>query len=385
MDILFIDDSWQYPAITEKHAFDKVKELDLKNELVCYVAFPWATYIDLKKNGKNTSGFKKKLADLKIKLTRASYEKVITVCQHIRFYEFAEELADIGITDVFWSHKTKGQDSLSGIDVHPFPLYATQVSFETKEKDILFSFVGARSNQWYLTDIRNVIIDTLHSSNDVVIKGREKWHYNDIVYKAQVLGASIAEAEKKANADNTAEYLDIMARSKFALCPSGSGPNSIRLWECIEMGIIPVILADTYEGPEHYGLLSKFAIIIDETKESVSKIDSVLRSISEDEYKNRLAILESYKVVFGRDSFVTGIVDLALNVSHDTRLSTFLQMKEPNIRQIKLNTYLLTSQYPDEQLTVKVRKSILKESLNVAQSSVQIFKKICELKGIESV
>jgi len=35
------------------------------------------------------------------------------------------------------------------------------------------------------------------------------------------------------------------------LCPSGSGPNSIRLWESLAAGAIPVVLADTLELPAH--------------------------------------------------------------------------------------------------------------------------------------
>ena len=39
--------------------------------------------------------------------------------------------------------------------------------------------------------------------------------------------------------------------SRYSLCPSGAGPNSIRLWESLAVGAIPIILADTLELPEH--------------------------------------------------------------------------------------------------------------------------------------
>jgi predicted transcriptional regulator len=38
-----------------------------------------------------------------------------------------------------------------------------------------------------------------------------------------------------------------MQETVFCLCPSGSGPNSIRLWEAIEFGCVPVILSDTLD------------------------------------------------------------------------------------------------------------------------------------------
>ncbi len=42
-----------------------------------------------------------------------------------------------------------------------------------------------------------------------------------------------------------ADYSDILARSKFALCPRGNGPSSIRRWEAVYSGAIPVLIDDT--------------------------------------------------------------------------------------------------------------------------------------------
>lgn len=46
-----------------------------------------------------------------------------------------------------------------------------------------------------------------------------------------------------------AEYADMLAQSHFALCPRGMGLGSIRLFEVMEMGIAPVLLADRYRLP----------------------------------------------------------------------------------------------------------------------------------------
>ena len=35
------------------------------------------------------------------------------------------------------------------------------------------------------------------------------------------------------------------------MCPSGSGPNSIRFWESLAVGSIPVLLSDSLELPKH--------------------------------------------------------------------------------------------------------------------------------------
>lgn len=47
-------------------------------------------------------------------------------------------------------------------------------------------------------------------------------------------------------------YYEICLRSKFILCPRGAGPNSIRLFEALKLGLAPVILSDAWipcEGP----------------------------------------------------------------------------------------------------------------------------------------
>jgi hypothetical protein len=44
-------------------------------------------------------------------------------------------------------------------------------------------------------------------------------------------------------------YLEIAAQSDFVLCPRGIGPSSIRLFEVMELGVAPVIIADDWVEP----------------------------------------------------------------------------------------------------------------------------------------
>jgi hypothetical protein len=45
-------------------------------------------------------------------------------------------------------------------------------------------------------------------------------------------------------------YADILARSLFVLCPRGGGPATYRLYETLEMGRVPVIIADEWVAPK---------------------------------------------------------------------------------------------------------------------------------------
>jgi len=45
-------------------------------------------------------------------------------------------------------------------------------------------------------------------------------------------------------------YAEILARSEFCLCPRGAGVGSIRLFEAMQAGSVPVLLSDAYVLPE---------------------------------------------------------------------------------------------------------------------------------------
>jgi len=51
------------------------------------------------------------------------------------------------------------------------------------------------------------------------------------------------------NPDRVRHYVDVMAKSKFVLCPRGVGTSSWRLFEAMKMGRAPVIISDQWVPP----------------------------------------------------------------------------------------------------------------------------------------
>jgi hypothetical protein len=45
-------------------------------------------------------------------------------------------------------------------------------------------------------------------------------------------------------------FAEVLAASKFALCPRGASPSSIRLFESMECGVAPVIISDDWMAPD---------------------------------------------------------------------------------------------------------------------------------------
>jgi Exostosin family len=99
-----------------------------------------------------------------------------------------------------------------------------------EKKELLFCFRGRRDCR-----VRTNILAHPYNRPDVeVLETSGFMHWKD--------GAVSGRQAQK-------DYADALARSHFALCPRGMGFGSIRLFEVMEMGIAPVLLADRYALP----------------------------------------------------------------------------------------------------------------------------------------
>jgi len=94
------------------------------------------------------------------------------------------------------------------------------------------------------------------SRPDAQLERRQEWHYEQAVYREQVQGQPADAARHAQLSAEAGAYATTLQRSCFALCPSGSGPNSIRLWEALGYGAIPVIHSDRLQLPEYTPLLA---------------------------------------------------------------------------------------------------------------------------------
>ena len=96
------------------------------------------------------------------------------------------------------------------------------------EPDLLFSYMGrmghpVRAEIAQLLDRRAIIEDTSRFS---------------------FFGATTGEI-----AMQKLRYVEVIQRSKFVLCPVGSGPSSFRLFETMAAGRVPVIVSDEWVPP----------------------------------------------------------------------------------------------------------------------------------------
>ncbi|KPQ06215.1 MAG: Exostosin family [Rhodobacteraceae bacterium HLUCCA12] len=317
------DADWQYPAITEQHAFNRMREL-LPTEYgpydSVYLGFPFATLIDMHaQHGADHPRTRVLQAALDAQVPQLRrYKQVVTVSQHIRARQFAELFIRAGVTDLFWSHCVTGEQFFAdapSMRLHPFPLYPVQqvprgAEDFARPRRWLFSFVGARAQKNYLTRARDMIIDLLADDPRGMVIDRDGWHYQKIVYDAQVLEKAAPGVEGLIDDTHSKAFREIMDDSVFTLCPSGSGPNSIRLWEAMVNGSIPVILSDSWAAPGDAALWEAATVRCAETAEAIAALPKRLERIAESQERLQAMreVLMKLSERYGPKGFV---IDLA--------------------------------------------------------------------------
>jgi glycosyltransferase involved in cell wall biosynthesis len=181
----------------------------------------------------------------------------------VYFTKLKQFWTKLGISTVYTPHKCLNEDMLGSIKLIACPLYAVNIEDEARNSEFkkynllikprkyFYSFAGGYQPDCYLTDIRLRIFNLNNKKRpDCMIRNTGDWHFNCDVYGGgQDVTGKLNEDDRHLIKTNI--YNCILLDSRYALAPSGSGPNSIRFWEALGAGAIPILLADTLELPEH--------------------------------------------------------------------------------------------------------------------------------------
>jgi hypothetical protein len=250
---------WQYPCRTEQDAFERHQRMEAPYSdgegVHLYVGMPWATWIDKKT-------FPDQLLEAYRSRIKAMQEilreplQVHSVCQHIRWKEHPHRFEQAGINQLWIAHKERGWNTEGQLRLHSWPLYAVNVLdperregleiVPVEQKTIFASFKGAHMKH-YPSDIRLRLKELAHLEG-YEIEVTDLWHFNKVVYNYQIANK---ESDKQAiERQEIVAYNRLLSQSLFSLCPGGSGPNTLRLWESLGSGSIPVVLSDSYEPPK---------------------------------------------------------------------------------------------------------------------------------------
>jgi len=180
--------------------------------------------------------------------------KLIFVCQHI----FINQIKWGYNSTVFSTHATKHDDIIF------IPHYSAtyNISKIKEEKDLLFSFVGHCGT---------------HEIREALIK-----KYPDKCFSTEGIWMSTKYRDK---------YIDLLGRSKFSICPRGTGVSSLRIFESLKMGSIPVVISDDLHLPITHSW-DEFSVRINENE--IDKIEEILLQYSDERIKNMSLLGQEY-------------------------------------------------------------------------------------------
>jgi hypothetical protein len=170
---------------------------------------------------------------------------------------------------------------------HSIPV-APPVEMDTSrppEPELLFSFVGSLSHR-----VRR----------DVVALGGDRAEIEDVGR------FTFYDLDDPSFVQRRARYQEILLRSKFVLCPRGKGTSSIRLYETLAAGRVPVIIADDWvepNGPEWASCSLRWP------ESAVAKLPEALAAREADFNAMSNAALQTYAEWFSPSRSFERIVD----------------------------------------------------------------------------
>jgi hypothetical protein len=196
------------------------------NSDVNYIAVPWTQILNshwLDFPGRLTRDeYLRHLSKQKI-----TQQNNFTVCQHDSYMLLRDYYKHLNITKVF-ACAAHDYDKIEGVEIIPMP-YINTFKFNPIEKQILVSFIGSVTHE-----CRNIIKQRIHNENIIF---RDTYH----------ITSDFFSSNNKSTQEQ--EYESVLSRSRFSLCPRGSNPNSVRFWESLAAGAIPILISDNYKLP----------------------------------------------------------------------------------------------------------------------------------------
>jgi len=157
------------------------------------------------------------------------------------------------------------------------------------KKSFLFSFQGGSTSI-----LRKRLYRLSFNRPDVLIEDTSVYHHWDL---------NQADRERRQQS-----YAETLAASHFVLCPRGAGTGSIRLFEVMQAGVAPVLIADDYPLPPHVPW-DTFLLRIAE--KDIHRLPELLEPhIASSSERGRLA-RESWLNHFAPDREFDAVVDLA--------------------------------------------------------------------------
>ena len=318
---------WQFPSQTEGEAWRLHDQLPVNGEnkscIPLFLGLPWATWIDKASRQLLDQQVEREILMQRVRLRglRKALKacgvdlRVHTVCQHIYWRRMVTLWRELGVTDLWLSHAPAEVTTLEGISLHPWRLYAANiedparraglvVGVDPASKPLLASFVGSQTDA-HPTNVRSRL-RAFSNCPRFHIELTDKWHFEQVVYQHQIDGQPLDSAY--ALGESVRHYNRVLSDSIFSLCPSGSGPNTIRLWESLAVGSVPVLLGERVVLPRGGDLpnIEWDEIVLRVPDQKIDQLPTILQSVSLSEVRKRQQLgVRAFRLVQQQRCFST--------------------------------------------------------------------------------
>lgn len=155
------------------------------------------------------------------------------------------------------------------------------------DRDVLYNFVGGSNSE-----VRKSLFNLKHPDNAYVVKKQTSNHCNP------------------ATTYSKEQFMRVLKRSYFTLCPRGVGTSSYRLFEAMRFGSVPIIIADGLvlpDGPDWQRCSIRIA------EQDVTYLSDILRARTDTEQMGEMA-RKSYELYFSQKALLKNIVRLATSI-----------------------------------------------------------------------
>lgn len=279
MRVIELTKQWNDPVKTEEVIAAQLKNFaDSFLPDWVYVQFGIAQNI-------NKMGMAKTQQVIDMVLSKYGRNRLFFVGQHIK-----TPLLNFRQMPVFCPHAIR---QLMERNFYPIPHFAC--SFDQAlarpwdEREYLGSFQGSFQTHWTRTRLSKAF-----RGPDFKVVDTGMWHF-----------------EKDSQDVSRKAYIDLLGNSKVAFCPRGTGPSTIRIWEALAMGCVPMIFSDDLLLPfEEHIDWSQYVLRVPEGKvqhaESFFPSDDELKSMTERGQ-------ELYNKNFANDQLYKSIVNSLVN------------------------------------------------------------------------
>jgi hypothetical protein len=158
---------------------------------------------------------------------------------------------------------------------------------------------------------------------------------------------------------NVTEYAELMENSKFILCPKGNGVSSYRIFETLQSGKVPVIIADKYVAPKIKGADKEYMLFLKE--DMLNKLEDFL--LAKEKYFDKMSsnALTAYLENFSDEQKVHYLGEQLSDILKTSSIKTYKDLMAYNKRIMflfRIDNFITQSKINIGGLKGKLQKMI---------------------------